>query len=254
MKSEQFYIEGQAAIAEYLRFRPEAILELWAKKTQMRGLEELAARAGIGVRVQELKDSERRRGEGEEVAAPVRAVVRIPSKDARDMISRLELKERENDVILALDHLTDPRNVGAIARSAAFFGVREILLPERRQAPITQATVATAQGAFAIADVYRVGNLQRALEELKSKADYWIVGTAMDGEPVSRVAGFYSKIVLVMGNEETGLSPLIRKTCDRVVALPGRVPSGYDSGLESLNVSVASGIALYALLSPAAVP
>ena len=94
---------------------------------------------------------------------------------------------------------------------------------------------------FALCDLVTVVNLARTLEQLKEKG-YWIVGTAMDGEPVERVtATSYDKVVLVLGNEESGLSQGIRKLCDRLASIPAP-----GNTLESLNVSVAAGIFLYA--------
>jgi 23S rRNA (guanosine2251-2'-O)-methyltransferase len=151
------------------------------------------------------------------------------------------LKSRERDVLVALDHVQDPRNLGAIARSAAFFGVTELIAPERRQVLLTQAGVATAQGAFALVDLVAVVNLARTLTQLK-ELGYWIIGTEMGGEPLSSVAGQYAKTVVVLGAEDTGMSRQIRELCDRHVAIARR-----GRGLDSLNVSVAAGIVLEAL-------
>jgi 23S rRNA (guanosine2251-2'-O)-methyltransferase len=142
-------------------------------------------------------------------------------------------------LILALDHVQDPRNLGAILRSAAFFGVRNVLVPERRQVLLTQASVATAQGGFALCDLVCTVNLGRTLRDLKDKG-FWILGATMDGEAIPQVAGHYEKVVLVLGAEETGLSRSVEELCDRKVAIQGA------GELDSLNVSVAAGILLNA--------
>lgn len=236
--ADPFTVDGLAAVAEYVRFRPEAVVELSALPQHRRTLEGIARRSGITLPVRELSSA---KGGGE--AAPVQARVKLTTLDESAFEERSQSRTR--DLIIALDHITDPRNLGAIARSAAFFGVRELLAPERRQVLLTQASVATAQGGFALTDLVCVTNLARALEALKERG-YWIIGTAMDGEPLAKVAGTYDKTVLVLGNEESGLSQLVRQRCDRVVRIDGSPALGHDVGLESLNVSVAAGILLHA--------
>jgi 23S rRNA (guanosine2251-2'-O)-methyltransferase len=165
------------------------------------------------------------------------AKVVLSAVPAADWVGRIA--KNPQSFILALDHVQDPRNLGAILRSAAFFGVRSILVPERRQVLLTQASVATAQGGFALCDLVCTVNLARTLRDLKDHG-YWILGATMDGETIDRVAGQYEKTVLVLGAEDTGLSRGIEDTCDRKVAIRGA------GQLDSLNVSVAAGILLNA--------
>lgn len=238
--AEPFVVEGLAAVAEYIRFRPEALIELSATREQRRNLEAILRGTGVTLPIRELT-SER---VSSAIGAPIQALVKLTTLDERALHERIT--ERAQDLIVALDHITDPRNLGAIARTAAFFGVRELLAPERRQVLLTQASVATAQGGFAVTDLVCVTNLTRSLETLK-ELGYWIIGTAMDGEPIGEVVGFYNKSVLVLGNEESGLSQLVRQRCDRLVRIDGIPVPGYTMGLDSLNVSVAAGIFLHAL-------
>src|SRR5690606_7140244 len=146
-------------------------------------------------------------------------------------------------LLIAVDHITDPRNLGAIVRTAAFYGVPFVIAPERRQVLLTGAAVGTAQGGFALCDLVTVVNLGRALNALKENG-YWIVGTAMDGEPIDRVRGVYDKVVLVFGSEDSGLSHGIRQKCDRLACL--NPPASAGETLESLNVAVAAGICIHA--------
>lgn len=231
----QFFVDGFAAVAEYVRFRPSSLVEIRAQKSERTRVEELLKQHDVRVPVLERKPGEA----PDEKDAPVSARVSLKALEPDAFYSRIS--DRTTDLILALDHVQDPRNLGAIVRSAAFFGVREVLAPERRQVLLTQSSVATAQGGFAITDLVCVVNLARTLRELKDQG-YWIIGTAMDGEPLQKLVGAYEKVVLVLGSEESGLSKGIREHVDRLGAISSKGP-----GLESLNVSVAAGIFLNAL-------
>lgn len=142
-------------------------------------------------------------------------------------------------LIVALDGVTDPRNLGAIIRSAGAFGAHGVLLPERRSAGVTASAWKVSAGAAARVPVARAVNLVRALTELKS-AGCFVVG--LDGGGSAHVGSLDvadAPLVLVTGSEGKGLSRLVRETCDVVAAIP------IASSVESLNASVAAGIALY---------
>ena len=152
-----------------------------------------------------------------------------------------QLTENPQNMVLVLDHITDTRNFGAISRTAAFLGIKYIVVPDKRQAPVNDTTFTTAQGAFAVSEVVKVVNLSRVLKQLQ-KLGYWVVGADMDGEKVDRITGVYSNLALVMGSEDKGISVQVRKNCDRMVKIEGA-----DSSIDSLNVSVAAGILMYNL-------
>ena len=142
-------------------------------------------------------------------------------------------------LIIALDSVTDPRNLGAILRSAAAFGADGVVVPERRAAGVTAAAWKVSAGAAARVPVARVTNLTRALQDLK-RAGCFVVG--LDGHASTDVSAIHlavDPLVLVVGSEGKGLSRLIRETCDLTAAIP------IDSGVESLNAGVAAAIALY---------
>lgn len=144
---------------------------------------------------------------------------------------------------LVLDGIQDPRNLGAILRTARAAGVGGVVLPQDRSAGITPAVVAASAGLVFGLPVVRVPNLVRAMEALKT-AGYWLVGLAADApESLDRLAP-PPRPALVLGGEGEGLRPLVRRTCDFVVSIP------MAAGVESLNVSVAAGIALYGVLRP----
>lgn len=147
-------------------------------------------------------------------------------------------------LILALDQVTDPRNCGAILRSAAAFGVTAVVTPHSHSAPETAALARSASGGLDLVPFCQTPNLVHALKQLR-KEGYWVIGLAAQAEKtladvVAHVTA-PSKIVLVVGSEERGLRRLTSCHCDFLAAIPtpGR--------LAQLNVSVAAAIALYAL-------
>ena len=145
--------------------------------------------------------------------------------------------------MVALDSVTDPRNLGAVVRSAAAFGAHGVLVPERRSATMTASAWKVSAGAAARVPVAMATNLVRALGQAK-EAGCFVVG--LDGEADASIdddaaaAVLDGPLVLVVGSEGAGLSRLVRSTCDLVVAIPTA------SAVESLNASVAAGIALHA--------
>lgn len=140
-------------------------------------------------------------------------------------------------VVVVLDSVTDPHNVGAIIRSCDQFGVDLVILPEHRGAKDSEVIARSSAGATSWVPVAVVPNLVRAVEQLKG-AGYWVYGADAGGITIaeSRLEG---KVVLIMGSEGSGMSRLLEKECDAIVSIPtcGK--------LDSLNVSVAAGILLY---------
>lgn len=231
-----FCVEGVAALREYLRYRPSAILKIFVKEKSLKSVREDLGPHKVELVV--VPDS----SDGHLPPTPAWGHVRHDMTDWSTFLAQIEApKENSNKLILVLDHISDPRNLGAIVRSAAFFGVRHVIVPEKRQVLLTQAGVNTAQGGFALTDLVVVVNVSRAIEELK-RHDYWILGAAMGGEPVRSVRGRFDRQVLVLGSEDKGISPNVLAKCDVVVAIPGASKS-----LDSLNVSVAGGILLHEL-------
>ncbi|MEZ0165318.1 23S rRNA (guanosine(2251)-2'-O)-methyltransferase RlmB [Kineococcus sp. LSe6-4] len=142
-------------------------------------------------------------------------------------------------LVVALDGVTDPRNLGAVVRSVAAFGGNGVVVPERRAAGMTASAWKTSAGAAARVPVARATNLVRAIEEYQ-KAGLFVVGLDADGDvdlPDLRLAD--GPLVVVVGAEGAGLSRLVRETCDQVVSIP------MAAAVESLNAGVAAGIALY---------
>jgi len=149
-------------------------------------------------------------------------------------------KNSANPIILALDGITDPHNVGAIIRSAEAFDCKGIIIPQRRSAGLTGTVAKVAAGALEHLPVSRVVNLNRALEELK-KNGFLVIGLSGDGQlPISR---FHEKtpLVVIVGSEDKGISLLTQKKCDFLLSIPLKGKTS------SLNASVAAAISLFHL-------
>lgn len=141
-------------------------------------------------------------------------------------------------LVIALDQLSNPRNLGTILRSAAYFRVDGVILMQYRSAQITPEVVQISSGATEFLKIYRVTNLARALEDMK-RFDYWIYGLEERGSAVLAETEFDRKTVLVVGAEGQGMRQKTTKCCDCLVRIPGS-----REGLESLNAGVAASIAL----------
>jgi 23S rRNA (guanosine2251-2'-O)-methyltransferase len=156
-----------------------------------------------------------------------------------DLVARAQ-DAGETPLVVALDHVTDPRNLGAVVRSAAAFGAHGVLVPERRAAGMTASAWKTASGAAARVPVAQCTNLARALAAYR-KAGLFVVGLGADGDTTIDEVDADLPLVLVVGAEGAGLSRLVREGCDVIAGIPMRADT------ESLNASVATGIALYSL-------
>lgn len=147
----------------------------------------------------------------------------------------------QDPLIVMLDSVTDPRNLGAVIRSAAGFGAHGVVVPERRAAQMTAAAWKTSAGAAVRVPVARVTNLTRTIKAFQEQG-LMVIGLAADGDvslPDLDLAD--GPLVVIVGSEGKGLSRLVAETCDQLVSIP------MTSALESLNAGVAAGIALYAI-------
>jgi len=144
--------------------------------------------------------------------------------------------DKEYPLIVILDHLEDPHNLGAIIRSSEAFGVDAIILPNDRSVQITSTVVKTSVGTIEKMKIVKVPNLNNTIRKLKEHG-YWIVGTDMEGEDYTSI-DYKTKIAIVIGNEGKGISRLVGENCDYLAKIPMK------GTVNSLNASVACGIFL----------
>jgi len=196
----------------------------------------LKTRAPIGAEIVSKTDIDRNLPAGTVHQGIAAQVDPLPSVHIDDLIALAQ--DREDAVLVILDQVTDPHNVGAILRSAAAFGALGVIVPDRHAPEETTALAKSASGALERMPLVRVTNLARALDDLK-KGGFWICGLAADGSVSLAEAKLSGKIAIALGAEGDGLRRLTRETCDHLVRLP------MTGNMESLNVSNAAAVALY---------
>ena len=148
-----------------------------------------------------------------------------------------KILDREDDKILILDHILDPHNFGAIIRTAVAAGIKTIIIPNDRQVLVNSTVVKTSVGAVFDIDIVLVTNLNNTIKILKDNG-FWIYGTVMSGEDYREV-DYNGKVCLIIGNEEKGMSKLVKESCDFLITIP------ISPKIDSLNASVAAGILIY---------
>lgn len=150
-------------------------------------------------------------------------------------------KEGESSVIVMLDHLEDPHNLGAIIRTCESAGVNGIVIPKDRSVEVNSTVMKTSAGALENVKIARVVNLGQAIKKLKDNG-YWIVGTDMENSVDYREIDYSGKICLVIGSEGFGMTKNVKDSCDFIARIPmyGKI--------NSLNASVAAGIMIYEVI------
>jgi len=162
----------------------------------------------------------------------------VAEVDPYPYADRNALLRREGELIVALDQVQDPRNLGAVCRSAELAGVAGVVIPERRAAEVTAATCKASAGAAEHLSIARVRNLADWLEEAKA-AGFWIWGADAGADSPPWDADLSGSTVLVLGGEGSGIRPRVASACDGLVALPQR------GKIDSLNVSAAATALLF---------
>ena len=173
------------------------------------------------------------------VVARVDALAQVTSLD--ELLENLEASGVKNPLLLVLDGVTDPHNLGACLRVADGSGAHAVIAPKDHAAGISAIVSKVASGAAETMPYFMVTNLARTLGELKER-NIWCIGTSDDAEKTIYDADLTGPVALVLGAEGEGMRQLTRKTCDQLVSIP------MHGAVESLNVSVASGVCLYEAL------
>lgn len=201
---------------------------------------QLARERGISVRFEDRGQLDRlantRDHQGVVAIAAARAAATL-----EDILERANQSKGQAGLIVLLDGIEDPHNLGAIIRTALAAGAHGVVIPERRAAGLTGTVARASAGALAHLPIAKVTNLVRTMEELK-EAGYWLVGLDETAEKNYAEVDYTSPTGIVMGSEGNGLHELTRKRCDFVVSLPTTGP------VKSLNVSVATGVVLFEAL------
>ena len=240
---------GFHAVGVRLKTAPQSVIEIHfdASRRDARMRQFLDRVAEVGCRLIEsdgLRISKLCGGHGHQgVAARVKEIAQVHSLD--ELLENLEasqadlpLPERVSPLILVLDGVTDPHNLGACLRVADGAGVHAVIAPKDHAAGINATVAKVASGAAETVPYFMVTNLARTLNELKER-NIWILGTSDQATKTLYQADLKGPVALVLGAEGDGIRQLTAKTCDELVSIPMR------GAVESLNVSVASGVCLY---------
>jgi len=205
--------------------------------TRIEEIVQLARKQSIPVRFEERNQLDRlansRDHQGVVALTAARAAATLD-----DILTNANPARGQIGLIILLDGIEDPHNLGAIVRTALAAGAYGVVIPERRAAGLTDTVARASAGALAHLPVVKVTNLARAMEELK-EAGYWLVGLDEHADKTYTEVDYRSPVGIVLGSEGQGLHELTRKRCDFVVSLPTTGP------IKSLNVSVAAGVVLF---------
>jgi 23S rRNA (guanosine2251-2'-O)-methyltransferase len=198
---------------------------------------QLARERGVSVRFEDRGQLDRVANTRDHQGVVAIAAARVATT-LEDILERANQSKGQVGLIVLLDGVEDPHNLGAVIRTALAVGAHGVIIPERRAAGLTDTVARASAGALAHLPVAKVTNLARSMEELK-EAGYWLVGLDEAGQKSYTEVDYTSPTGIVMGSEGKGLHELTRKRCDFVVSLPTTGP------VKSLNVSVATGVVLF---------
>lgn len=238
-KPEYFY--GVHSVESLLELEPERVLTLFALKgrddQRLKRIFELAEPFGVSIQKASRESLEKLAGQPfhQGVVAAVRAYPTLNEADLEKLI-----QDNDNAFLLALDQVTDPHNLGACIRTAAAMGVHAVIVSRDRSASLTPTARKVAAGGAEKVKFIQVTNLARTLDKIKDEFNVRVVGTMLDEEALPiHECDLTGPIAIVMGAEDTGLRPITQAQCDYKVYIP------MNGNLQSLNVSVATGMALY---------
>jgi 23S rRNA (guanosine2251-2'-O)-methyltransferase len=236
-------IPGFHAVRESLLKTPDKLREVWIglnrRGARAEEIARIGAEKGVPVQFKELREIEAILP-GAAHQGIVAFAGAFSYTDLEDLIERSR-HEPGGALLIAADHITDEGNLGALIRTAAFFGVHGLVLPKDRSAKVTGRLLKRSSGAYASLPIAQVVNLGRTLDLLGEKG-FWIIGAAGEARESIYHFDWERDVVLVLGSESKGLSHSVRDRCHALVRIPG---SGQ---VESLNLSVAGGVILSEIL------
>ncbi|RMH42152.1 MAG: 23S rRNA (guanosine(2251)-2'-O)-methyltransferase RlmB [Deltaproteobacteria bacterium] len=226
-------VYGVGPVSELLERRPRSVAVVYVHKPDAR-VAAAAARRGVDVQVRSRAELDALAGPGARHQGVVALAGEFAYADFDDVLAA------QPSLIVALDSVQDPHNLGAIVRSAYLLGADAVVVPKDRAARVTAVATKASAGATEHMPIARVTNLARALADAK-RAGMWVVGVAShpDAQPLSAIDAT-DRLCLVVGAEGSGIRPLVQRACDRFVEIPMA-----GAAVGSFNVSVAAAIALY---------
>jgi len=234
-------IWGIHAVLELLRSQPRQVRDITIQKgkasAKLQEIIDLARSHQLRLRFESRLTVPGGQVNHQGVVARVQPVATVPLDD---LLTRLDAASQPS-ILLALDSIQDPHNLGAIIRSAAAAGVAGILLPKDRSASLSGTVAKVAVGAVGRVPVSMVTNLDAALRQVQEHG-FWVYGAAGEAAASIYQTDFSGKVCLVVGGEGKGLRPLVRERCDHLVAIP------MQSAMESLNASVATAVILFEMV------
>ncbi len=228
-------IYGVNPVADFIKSSPEKISKIFISKTKDKFLNRYSKMIR-DIDIEYVSEKELERMTSSVKHQSIAAEIEVnPPKEFKSF--KHDVKKM-TDIVLILDHLKDPQNLGAISRTAAFFDINTIVIPKNRSVTISPGAVKASAGTIFSLNIYEVANLLNSIKELK-KNDYWILGTDIDGENINdkkfdKFKG--DKLAIILGSEDKGVGAVIKKNCDILVKI-NRLGK-----TNSLNVSVAAGI------------
>ena len=239
------WVWGKQAVLELLKIHPQQVgLVLMSPPEQDQGRKkifELCSKTGIPVSFKDRKQIDRILPVPAHQSVAARLKVDTPFVPLETLISRIALDQKSPPVLLAIDHVQDPQNLGAMIRTAHCAGVQGIVLPKDRSCPVSGTVRKVSAGALEYMPLVQVTNLVRSLEFLKEKG-FWVLSLEADSTVSLYDLDLRVPLVVVMGAESNGISPLVRKRSDWVASIPMK------GAVSSLNASVACAVVLYEIL------
>jgi 23S rRNA (guanosine2251-2'-O)-methyltransferase len=236
---EKVYIYGKHALSEALAYSPQVLRKVFLS-TEMAGDKELRSLLKshqIPVEVMEKREASRMVGQDTSHQGVI-AIADTQSLVQDFKVFASKLQPTEDTMLVIMDELNDPHNVGAIIRSAAAFGAAGVLMPTHNQAPITGSVVKSSAGMAFRVPLVSIGNVNYAIETLKEMG-FKSYALAMKGSKSITKVSFDTPSVFVVGNESTGIRHQTLENCDEIVRIP------MNPRCESLNASVSAAVVLY---------
>jgi 23S rRNA (guanosine2251-2'-O)-methyltransferase len=234
------HLTGIHAVREALeagRVLDRIVIAKGRQDTRTEEIVQLARRLNVSVRFEDRGQLDRLAGSKDHQGVVALAAARAAAS-LEDIIATATVAGSERGLIVLLDGVEDPHNLGAIVRTSLAAGAHGVVIPERRAAGLTDTVSRASAGALAHLPVAKITNLARSMEELK-EAGYWLIGLDEKAEKSYTEVDYTGAVGIVLGGEGDGLHELTRKRCDFLVALPTVGP------VKSLNVSVAAGVVLF---------